>query len=226
MMLKRFLFVLIIGMTTFTNAQINELGVFFGGSNYIGDIGSTNYVNPNDYAFGVIYKYNINPRIALRGTFTYAKVSADDSNSQNIARQQRDLNFTNTIKELAVGVEFNYFEYDLSTRDMSQTPYILLEVAAYNFNIAKSQTAPNEYEYGNNTSFSIPFGLGYKTRIVGNFAGAIEVGVRYTFTDELDYNHEMINALNFGNPNNNDWYVFTGINLVYTFGRPACYATR
>ena len=65
MMLKRFIFILIIGMTTFTNAQINEVGVFLGGSNYIGDIGSTNYVNPNDFAFGVIYKYNINPRIAL-----------------------------------------------------------------------------------------------------------------------------------------------------------------
>lgn len=226
MMVKRFLFILIIGITTITNAQINEIGVFVGGSNYIGDIGSTDYVNPNDYAFGVIYKYNLNPRIALRGAFTYAKISADDSNSKNIARQQRDLNFSNTIKELAVGVEFNYFEYDLSTIGKSQTPYILLEVAVYNYNIAKYQTAPNEYQYGNKTFLSIPFGLGYKAKIVGNLAGAIEVGVRYTFTDELDYNNEIINALSFGNPNSNDWYVFTGINLVYTFGRPACYATR
>ena len=226
MMVKKFLFILIIVMTSISNAQINEVGLHGGGSNYIGDIGSTTYINPNDYAFGVIYKYNLNPRIALRGTFTYAKVSAEDSNSKNIAKQQRDLSFTNTIKELAVGIEFNYFEYDLSTRDKSQTPYILMEVAAYNYNIVKLQTAPNEYEYGNKTSFSIPFGLGYKTRIVGNLAGAIEIGMRYTFTDEIDYNHEMISALNFGNPNNNDWYVFTGINLVYTFGRPACFATR
>ncbi len=226
MMVKKFLFILIIVMTSISNAQINEVGLHGGGSNYIGDIGSTTYINPNDYAFGVIYKYNLNPRIALRGTFTYAKVSAEDSNSKNIAKQQRDLSFTNTIKELAVGIEFNYFEYDLSTRDKSQTPYILMEVAAYNYNIVKLQTAPNEYEYGNKTSFSIPFGLGYKTRIVGNLAGAIEIGMRYTFTDEIDYNHEMISALNFGNPNYNDWYVFTGINLVYTFGRPACFATR
>lgn len=226
MMIKKFLFILIIGMSTIINAQINEVGVFLGGSNYIGDIGSSNYIDPKDKAIGVIYKYNLNPRIALRSTFTYAEITADDMNSSNIVRKQRNLSFSNTIKELAVGIEFNYFEYGLSTRYKSHTPYILLEVAAYNYKIAKRQIAPNEYEYGNKTSISIPFGLGYKTKIVGNLAGAVEIGVRYTTSDELDYNHDMINALIFGNPSRNDWYVFSGINLVYTFGRPACYAPR
>jgi hypothetical protein len=30
-----------------SQAQINEIGVFVGGSNFIGDVGSTTYVNPN-----------------------------------------------------------------------------------------------------------------------------------------------------------------------------------
>ena len=40
-------------MTSFS--QINELGIFAGGSNYIGDIGRTNYIYPNSYAVGCMF---------------------------------------------------------------------------------------------------------------------------------------------------------------------------
>lgn len=224
-MVKKFLFIATLFTSIISTAQIHEVGVFAGGSNYIGDIGSTNYIYPNDVAGGIIYKYNMNPRIALRGTFTYAQISGDDSKSNNIARKQRNLNFSNTIKEFAVGLEFSYFEYNLAEQDKSFTPYILLEFAAYNYKTVARETSPNNYEYENKTSYAIPFGLGYKTKIGESFALGIEVGARYTFDDDLDFNNNDIPALQFGNPNSNDWYVFSGINLVYAFGRPACYST-
>ena len=37
-------------------SQIYEVGVFGGGSNVIGDVGSTQYINPNSLAFGAIAK--------------------------------------------------------------------------------------------------------------------------------------------------------------------------
>jgi len=219
---KKFLFIVFLWMTSITSAQIHEAGVFIGGSNYIGDLGSEYYIAPNDFAVGVIYKYNLNPRIALRGTFTYAQITADDTKSKNAARKLRGLNFTNTIKELAIGTEFSFFEYGNGSKNNS-TPYILLEFAAFNYKVAKNEVAPNQYNYKNETSYSIPFGLGYKTKLGYNIALGLEVGVRYTFKDNLDYNNKVIPSLQFGNPDNNDWYVFSGINLVYTFGRPACY---
>ncbi len=224
-MIKKFLFSILFCVSATANAQINEIGITLGGSNYIGDIGQEYFIYPNSYAVGIIYKYNLNPRIALRATYTYSKITADDDDSDNSARKIRDLNFTNTLNELALGVEFSYFEYDLSGRDKTHTPYILFELAAVNYNVAKSETSPGNYEYESKTTFSIPFGLGYKTKIWGNLAGAIEIGIRYTFEDDIDYNNPEIPSLTFGNPNNNDWYVFSGINLVYTFGRPACYTT-
>lgn len=225
-MIKKFLFITLISISAMVHAQINEIGIFLGGNNYIGDIGRENYIYPNNFAVGVIYKYNLNPRIALRGTYTYAKITADDADSDNIARQLRNIHFDNSLQELALGLEFNYFEYDLGTREKTQTPYILFEIAAINYNVVKSETSPGQYDYESKTSYSIPFGLGYKTKIFGKLAGAIEIGIRYTFEDDIDYNNSSIPSLNFGNPNNNDWYVFSGINLVYTFGRPACYAPR
>ncbi|OIQ39692.1 MAG: hypothetical protein BM563_04195 [Bacteroidetes bacterium MedPE-SWsnd-G1] len=224
-MIKKFLIIAILFASVYTNAQINEIGITASGSNYVGDIGRENFIYPNNYAIGLIYKYNLNPRIALRGTYTYSKISADDADSENLARQIRNYKFTNTLHEFAAGVEFSFIEYDLSTRVKTHTPYILLELAGINYNVATSESSPGVYNYEGETSFSIPFGLGYKFKIAGHLAAAVEIGMRYTFSDDLDYNNASIPALDFGNPNNNDWYAFSGINLVYTFGRPACYAT-
>ena len=53
----------------------------------------------------------------------------------------------------------------------------------------------------------------------------METTVRYTFTDELDYSTNRFSELNFGGTSN-DWYMFSGVSLVYTFGRPACFADQ
>ena len=225
-MVKKFFISFLLLSSLFASAQINEIGITVGGSNYIGDIGPENYINPNSYAIGAVYKYNLNPRIALRGNFTYFDIKSDDANSSNVGRQERGLYFTNTILELAGGVEFSWFEYDLSTQEKTHTPYILLQVAVMNYNIVDEQISSDEYTYKTINSVAIPFGLGYKTKLFGKFALGAEIGVRYTIKDDIDYNNFYIPELSFGNPQNNDWYVFSGINLVYTFGRPPCYATR
>ena len=58
-MKKTLVLFLLISMN-FLNAQIHEVGVFLGGSNFIGDVGKTNYVSPNELAFGILYKWNFN----------------------------------------------------------------------------------------------------------------------------------------------------------------------
>lgn len=224
-MKKYIFFIAFICLTTRSEGQINEIGIFVGGSNYIGDIGSEYYVNPNNLMGGLIYKWNMNPRIAFRGTFTYAQISADDDDATNSERLNRGLRFNNSIKELAFGFEFNYFEYNLDDYRQTHTPYLLFEIAAFNYNVVTRETAPQEYEYTSKTSFAIPFGIGYKAKLFGDLAIALELRMRYTFEDDIDYNNYEINSLSFGNPNSNDWYMLTGISLVYTFGRPACYST-
>ena len=56
----------------------------------------------------------------------------------------------------------------------------------------------------------------------------IEVGVRYTFSDELDGSvpdAEYREPFSFGNINSNDWYVFSGFTITYTFGEKPCYCS-
>jgi hypothetical protein len=202
--------------------QMYELGISIGGSNYVGDIGRTNYIYPNRVASAAFFKYNKNPRMVLRATYSYLPIEANDIDADTDYRKNRGLNFKNTINELALGLEFNFYEYDLSTPGKTWTPYILLELAAFNYKYVTTEPQPDHYEYNTKNSFSVPFGVGFKSKLSGSFAFAFETKFRYTFEDNLDYNNEKISKLNFGGKGN-DWYMFTGFSLIYTFGRPACY---
>jgi hypothetical protein len=59
--------IILILLTVNAKAQINELGLFAGGSNYIGDIGPTDYISPNEPAIGIIYKWKQESEAFLEG---------------------------------------------------------------------------------------------------------------------------------------------------------------
>ena len=225
MMKKIFLSILFAFIAITLQSQTHEAGVFIGGSNYVGDIGRTNYIYPNKFSAGVIYKYNLNPRIALRGTYTYLPITASDKDSENTFRQNRpggQLSFTNNIHEFAAGIEFNFFDYNINNFRTSFTPYIVAEIAAFNYSKPKNNTINNTILLENDFSYSIPVGFGIKGRLANNLAIAFETGIRFTFVDDIDFTTDKINGLNFGGTGN-DWYMFTGVSIVYSFGKPPCF---
>ncbi len=215
-MMKKIVFIILFfSFSGSVFSQINEAGIFLGGSNYIGDIGRTNFIYPNSFAIGGIYKWNLHPHYSLRATYIYSKISGKDSQSNNSFRKYRDLSFSNDIHELAVGIEYHFFKYSLGKTGYTHTPYLFVEGGAVNYGTLDDQRSFN---------FSMPFGAGYKTILAPNIGIAIETGFRYTFKDDIDgypFNPDDPNIQI--NPNNNDWYVFTGITLVFAFGREGCY---
>jgi len=217
MMKKIVIFLLFLMLSTASFSQINELGIFAGGSNYIGDIGRTNYIYPNSYALGLVYKWNMHPHFSLRGTYTYSNLKADDESSDNSYRKYRGLNFSNDIHELAAGIEYHFFKYNLDKTGHTNTPYLFVDLAAVNYGTLDS---------GRSTRFTMPFGGGFKTILAPGVGIGFEVGFRYTFSDDIDgypyaeYDDQGNIQIN---PNNDDWYVFTGITLVFAFGREGCY---
>lgn len=216
------LFIVFVSFSSILLGQVYEAGISLGGTNYVGDIGRTNYIYPNKPAGAVFFKYNWNPRIALRATYSFLPIEGNDKNADTDFRQNRGLTFNNTIHEFALGMEFNFYEYDLSSADKTWTPYILLELVGFNYSTISAETSPGVYEYTNKTSAALPFGIGYKSKLFGDLAFAIEAKFRYTFEYDLDYTTTRIPSLNFGT-DSKDWYMFTGVSLIYTFGRPACY---
>ena len=218
MMKKKLLVIIFILFTAISIGQINEAGVFLGGSNYIGDIGRTNWIYPNSYAVGAVYKWNMHPRYSIRANYTYSKIIGDDAQSNNSFRKYRDLNFSNSIHELVVGIEYHFFKYSLSKIGYTNTPYILLEAGVVNYATFAS---------GRTYNFTMPFGVGYKMKLAHNIGIGFETSFRYTFKDDIDGYPYDENSENVQiNPNDNDWYVFTGITLVFAFGREGCYTGK
>ena len=196
-------------------SQINELGIFAGGSNFIGDIGRTTYIYPNSPAVGLIYKWNLHPHFSLRAAYTYSRIKGDDAQSDNSFRKVRDLSFSNDLHELVAGMEYHFFKYNLSKTGHTHTPYLFAEIGATNY---------GTFEDSRTFNFAMPFGAGFKTILAPNVGIGLELGFRYTFKDDLDgYPFDPDSPNIQINPNNNDWYVFTGITLVFAFGREGCY---
>ncbi len=218
-----------------SRAQINELGLFAGGSNFIGDIGGTNYIYPNSMAYGVVYKWNAHPRYSLRANYIYSKIEGDDADSGNSYREFRGWNFSSPTHEISAGIEFNFFKYNLSRLGYRQTPYINVGVSAAFSSVTSNQTIADPFGgtipntiTGNIITYSVPVGIGYKFPLWNNIGMGIETSFRYTFRDDMDgYPFESTdndgNTVTVGNSNGNDWYVFTGITIVYAFGREGCY---
>ncbi len=224
LMKKIFIFIFILGLTKL-NAQIHEVGVFFGGSNYIGEVGKTNYINPNELAYGIIYKWNKSPRHAWRISYTQSKITANDLDSDVPGRKKRGYNFENNIKEVSLGMEFNFFEFNLHQFDRIITPYIYTGLCYTNYDELYVINGASKIDI-NRGEFAIPMTVGVKSNITPNIILGFEVGARYTKTDNLDGSlpkNEDLEPLKFGNINSNDWYVFSGFTLTYTFGEKPCY---
>ena len=208
------------------NAQINELGVFIGGSNFIGDVGKTNYISPNEPAIGVLYKWNKSPRHAYRFSYMQSTITGNDLDSEISGRELRGIKFKNNIKEFSAGLEFNFFDFNLhESLIMKISPYVYsgLSYFVYDELFVVHGETKNDFKA---STFAIPMIVGVKSNILKNFVLGIEVGARYTFTDNLDGSNpknENLEPLKFGNINSNDWYVFTGFTLTYTFTEKPCY---
>lgn len=209
-----------------SSAQINEVGVFLGGSNFIGDVGATNYISPNQLAIGGIYKWNRSKRHSYRASVLFSDLEGIDNKSDDPRRIQRNYEFSSQIIELGLGMEFTFMDFNLHSGDKLGTPYLFTGITAASHDNHYFSAGTQTQEDNSSWAFGIPMAIGFKTNVLGNFILGFEVGARYTFSDELDGNVASspdLSQFDFGNVNNNDWYVFTGITLTYTFGENPCY---
>lgn len=229
---KKFLFLVFILFANLSHAQLHEMGISLGGSNYVGDIGNSTLIRPNALAYGILYKYNKNPRIAYRTSLTSMSIKADNADSHNEIRQLFDTPVDKKITEFTAGIEFNFFEFNFSHWKKARTPYFILELALFQYE--KAVRTETSFESKSQIGLAFPFGFGYKTQISDNLVLGIETRIRYTFTDDIDdglfFKEEIIKDhpenSKFNNPDTNDWYAFTGLTLTYTFGRPLNYTTK
>ena len=153
--MKRFLLHISLLLCALTaNSQINELGVFVGGINYIGDVGPTDYVAPNELAIGVLYKWNRSPRHAYRFSYTQGSLKSKDIDSDVPSRNLRGNSFENSVKEFSAGLEFNFMDFDLHDSKTKISPYVYSGVSYFIYDendiwhfFNRSNKDKNKYNY-------------------------------------------------------------------------------
>ena len=216
-----------------TSAQFHEIGVFLGGSNYIGDVGTDRYLDPNELAYGLIYKWNVTDRYSFRGGVTFTTLRENEFNNNVINRFRRSYKVENSLQEFTGGIEINFKEFNLHDPKLSFTPYIFYGLSYFRYdqfyitpNVSTSP--PNYVNYGKDREIALPLIIGFKVNPNPFFVIGFEIGARYSMTDNLDGSNpqnEFADNLEykFGNIANNDWYIFTGITISFTFGDLPCY---
>ena len=212
-------------------SQIHEMGMFLGGSNTISDLGSTHFIYSNSPAFGLIYKWNLTTRYALRASFITSKLKSSDYYANDLSRFNRFFEVDNKVFEFSAGMEVNFFDFDLHNQNREFSPYFFTGINYFQyqlFTIREGLSSIDINKYDSALEFSIPAIIGIKYSINNSFVLSFETGIRYSLTDNIDGSNPIGQFENdiqvkHGELYNNDWYVFTGIALSYTFGRQPCY---
>ncbi len=223
--MKTVVLILFVLIVTGTRAQTYEAGLMAGGINNIGDVGSMRFISPTGPAFGGIFKWNKSKRYAWRASVLYGNFTADDSKSDIASRQQRGYSLDHTILEMSAGLEFNFVEYNLHTLSRAFTPYLYTGITYFRHDFNYFDAGALQDTGQKEGAFAIPMTVGAKLRINQFLILGAEVGARYTFTDNLDASNpegSNFEQFRFGNILSDDWYVFSGFTLTYTFGRIVC----
>ena len=199
-MKKIFLFVFLTNiLSPAFSQQYGEVGIFVGGTYFMGDVYSDVSKNTH-FTFGVDYRYNFGSRWAWRTDFKYGEVSGNDANSSVDFEIQRNLSFTNSYYQLGTFVEFNFLNFKpykpqsyFQDADVF-TPFVYVGFAMFYHN-PKAILAGNEYELQplqtegvkySKVGVAMPFGFGFKFRLTDRLLLSVHGELAPTFTDYLD----------------------------------------
>ena len=198
--MKKFLTIPLFFIVLSSSAQL-ELGVFGGGSFYMGDLNPSIPFLQTKPAFGVLSRYNFNSRWVAKANLYQGNIAGDDDVSGFLP--ERELPFESGITEFGGVMEFHFLPYFNGSMRNFYTPYLFGGMAVLfhrpkrdekdlrdfgtegqnNSTFLEPGTSRPEYSY---VILSIPFGIGIKYSFSHRIAASVEWGMRKTFFDYLD----------------------------------------
>lgn len=197
--MRKYTLLVFFGFLGFAGMAQLEIGLFAGGSYYMGDINPNTPFLETNLAYGLSGRYNLTNRWAFKLTGYQGVITGDDNNSNFLP--ERSLSFKSGIKELAGVMEFHFLPYYNGSLKNYWTPYIFGGAAILYHRPQRNERDLRDFgtegQYqsayiGENRddysyyAFSIPFGIGVKYSFSQRIAMAIDWGMRKAFTDYLD----------------------------------------
>ncbi len=200
-------------------AQRLEVGAGAGVVNYKGDISPGINIREPKSGGLIFLRHNPGKAVSLTYGLMLGRFAASDRTSDDVFARQRDFSFSTRFVEGSAVMEYNFLDYRDEQTRISFSPYLFGGIAFFRFEPQRNfRPTYDLYQIG------IPFGVGIKYVLGGNWNLGLAFGARKTFTDYLDdlSGPTTTNRFLSGNPNDKDMYLFTGLSVSYTFYKVRC----
>lgn len=196
-----------------------ELGIGGGGSFYMGDANDRLYRDTNG-AVSLIARYNINPRLAVKGNLAAAGISGSTANATGAFPSADEVRFSRTVYDFGIQAEWGFTGYGIIDWNGTHrlAPYGL---AGLGLSLAPAKDRKNDL------ALCMPIGVGLRYKLAERVNLGVEWTMRFTTTDRLDVNGN--GSLSLQDPflikgkgiKNKDSYSFTMFYLTFdVFKRP------
>lgn len=197
----------------FTQAQFIEYGGGIGTLNYSGDLIRGYQISNSKPAVSLFYRLNFTPYFSSRFALTYGGLSGSDSNPIDPFAVERNASFNINIGEISGAFEYHFLDYKTEKSRVKFSPYLMV-----GFGLFKMYGVDDPNGNYNLIQPALPIGAGIKHLIGKRFSAGFEFSARKTFFDYLDNisdGDQTIKNYQYGNPNDKDWYFFTGFSISY-----------
>jgi hypothetical protein len=201
----------------------------FGNNYFLGDLGggakdASHYFSIRDIdwamtrpVFQVGVRYKILSDLCIKPTFTFARLKADDAESQSIGRQGRNLHFRTNLYEVGAQMEYYFIkEKNIGRYTFSSykginklSAYVAVGGGGFYFNPqSESVRGAGDWTYlqpmkNEGVSYSLiagfmSVGVGLKYNLNDKWSIGLDITNRYTTTDYLDDAHDTYKGYNNG----------------------------
>lgn len=177
-------------------AQQWEIGAIANGTVFMGDINPTNPFYFRNVGAGVHVVRNFNATWGVQASYQYVQLRGSDIDSKDPYLHARGQVFNNSVQELSVRANFNFFKFIAGRALNRYTPYTFAGLAGiihnpyvYSSNGTRHYLQDLHLQENNEIrkfALAIPIGIGFKYNVKGPWSVGGELGYRVVFNDNLD----------------------------------------
>lgn len=190
-----------------------DAGGGIGMTGYLGDANTANLWSNPSWDLELLFRYIINPRMALKTNFYTGGLKGDSSKMTNVFPDGQNFKFSTSFYELGEMFEFNFFNYGIGEtyRKLKRvTPYITAGLGL------TAWSADGD----SGVAFNIPLGVGVKYKPSKRVNLGLEFLMKKTFTDKLD-GPALDDPVGIKSSfmKNTDWYSTLTFTVSYEFSK-------
>ncbi|MEL7426513.1 MAG: DUF6089 family protein, partial [Bacteroidota bacterium] len=208
-----------------------ELSVLLGGSAYTGEFTAADSrpeFSEYQFAPGLRYIIPLSYTWQVRAGLQYAQYEGNDAISNDAARLRRDFSFDGSLFEGSAQLVWEPFAKRRYPSNGGYkniiSPYLFGGVGlgffsrTTRYGIPGVDGFPNDIQQDidadESPTLTLPFGGGVRVDVSKSLSIGLEMGVRKTFTDQLD------GVSNSGKPDTDDWFAVGGVTISYRWSVP------